>query len=258
MRSIIKSISTQFTPLVIQKILPGIGTNFSHSVTSKRNFLSNPPKVCTNFINFNRRYSESPGANCWNCKKCTKRKNQFFCNECGSLQDADSSQNYFNLLSLDNNFSINSSELTTKFRQLQSLLHPDKYSNRDEREQSNSLEWSSLINKAYKTLSIPIDRGIYILKLQGISLPKDNSALDKEFLMEMMEKNEEIEDATKDNILELLEGVKTELDEAAKNLENTLNPKKYEEAKFIIVRMKYFKSLEKSIKEKAVKLGAVK
>ena len=49
-----------------------------------------------------------------------------------------------------------------------------------------------MVNKAYKTLSTPLERGEYLLKLNGVQLPEDNSTLDKEFLMEMMEKNEEV------------------------------------------------------------------
>lgn len=55
-----------------------------------------------------------------------------------------------------------------------------------------SSEWSSLINKAYKTLQTPLDRGEYLLELHGITLPEDNTINDPEFLMEMMEKNEEV------------------------------------------------------------------
>lgn len=48
------------------------------------------------------------------------------------------------------------------------------------------------MNKAYKTLLTPLDRGEYILKQEGVEIPTDNSSLDKEFLMEMMERNEEV------------------------------------------------------------------
>lgn len=105
---------------------------------------------------------------------------------------------------------------------------------------------------------MPIDRGEYLLQQQGISIPEDNSTLDKEFLMEMMEKNEEVEEATKDNILELLQTVQNELKEAAVELEEIFNQNDFEKAKFLLIRMKYFRSLEKNIKDKAVRLGAVK
>lgn len=55
-----------------------------------------------------------------------------------------------------------------------------------------SADWSSLINKAYKTLLAPIDRAVYMLELRGVKIPEDNTAVDKEFLFEMMERNEEV------------------------------------------------------------------
>lgn len=63
---------------------------------------------------------------------------------------------------------------------------------RNETEQNLSAAVSSLVNKAYKTLSTPIKRAEYILELKGITIPEDNNAVDKEFLMEIMERNEEV------------------------------------------------------------------
>jgi molecular chaperone HscB len=53
-------------------------------------------------------------------------------------------------------------------------------------------EWSSLINKAYKILQSPLERGEYLLKLNGYELPEKNTIDDPEFLMEMMERNEQV------------------------------------------------------------------
>lgn len=82
--------------------------------------------------------------------------------------------------------------MTKRFRNFQSVIHPDKFSIRTQEEQDLSSEWSSLVNKAYKTLQTPFARGEYLLKLKGLSLPEQNTIQDPEFLMEMMEKNEEV------------------------------------------------------------------
>lgn len=63
---------------------------------------------------------------------------------------------------------------------------------RSEVEQNLSADWSSLINNAYKTLQSPIRRGEYLLQLSGVTVSEDNSDLNKEFLLEMMERNEEV------------------------------------------------------------------
>lgn len=49
-----------------------------------------------------------------------------------------------------------------------------------------------MINNAYKTLHTPLERGEYLLELEGIELPEDNTISDPEFLSEMMEQNEEV------------------------------------------------------------------
>lgn len=60
-----------------------------------------------------------------------------------------------------------------------------------EKEKHLSAEWSSLVNKAYKILLSPIQRAEYLLKAQNIEVPEKNTTSNKQFLMEMMERNEE-------------------------------------------------------------------
>lgn len=83
-------------------------------------------------------------------------------------------------------------DLTRRFRNIQSEIHPDKFSTKTKKEQHLSAEWSSLVNKAYKTLHSPLARSEYLLKLHGIKLPEDNTIQDPEFLMQMMERNEKV------------------------------------------------------------------
>lgn len=141
---------------------------------------------------------------------------------------------------------------------MQGFVHPDKFSNRSDDEQEISSEWSSILNKAYKTLSVPIKRGEYVLEQNGISLPQDNSVLDKEFLLEMMDRNEEIEEAcTIKEIFQLLDKVRKELEDNSVLLEDSLEKNDLEQGTSIIIKMKYLTSLESSIKDKATFLGAI-
>lgn len=67
-----------------------------------------------------------------------------------------------------------------------------------QKEKQLSENLSSLVNKAYTTLIHPLKRGLYILKLNGITISEETDNVNAEFLMEIMEKNEEIEDAAND------------------------------------------------------------
>jgi len=64
---------------------------------------------------------------CWKCG-AEKALDNFFCNNCSALQEPDANSTYFEVLGMDRKFDLKSAELTKKFRQLQSLVHPDKFS----------------------------------------------------------------------------------------------------------------------------------
>jgi len=53
-------------------------------------------------------------------------------------------------------------------------LHPDVYSNAEKREQEWSLEQSSQLNDAYRTLKDPIKRTEYLLRLEGVELEEQS------------------------------------------------------------------------------------
>lgn len=75
--------------------------------------------------------------------------------------------------------------------------------NSSEKEQHLSAEWSSLVNKAYKVLLSPIQRAEYMLKSQNIEVSESNTTSNKQFLLDMMERNEEVS-RTKNHLKYLL------------------------------------------------------
>ncbi|BFF99763.1 iron-sulfur cluster co-chaperone protein HscB [Drosophila madeirensis] len=188
---------------------------------------------------------------CWNCERKSVLKQHMICSDCGHLQDVDAAINYFELLNFPTNFNLEGQQLTQRFRQLQTLVHPDKFSNKTSREQTNSADWSSLINKAYKTLATPIERGQYLLQLEGQQMPQDNSALNKEFLMAMMERNEEVEEAQDSAALaELNSQIVRELEAMTRKLGSQFEGKDLAGVTGTLVEMKYLLSIQASIKQK--------
>uniref|UniRef100_A0A1B0B5W1 Uncharacterized protein n=1 Tax=Glossina palpalis gambiensis TaxID=67801 RepID=A0A1B0B5W1_9MUSC len=93
-------------------------------------------------------------------------------------------------------FLVDAQFLNKRFRQIPSLVHPDKFGTKILREQNSSAGWRSLINKTYTTLS-----NEYMLKPIGFQLPGHNDALNKEFLMEIVECTKQIEEATNIKVL---------------------------------------------------------
>jgi len=62
-------------------------------------------------------------------------------------------------------------------------------------ELTHSENHSAILNQAYSTLMKPLDRGLYLLKLEGISIKEGTIEMDPGFLMEIMELNEKLEEA---------------------------------------------------------------
>ena len=58
-----------------------------------------------------------------------------------------------------------------------------------------------LLNTAYKTLLTPLERGLYLLELEGYPLHEGEISMSSEFLFEVMEINEELDEV--DNIEDL-------------------------------------------------------
>jgi molecular chaperone HscB len=99
---------------------------------------------------------------------------------------------YFELFQLTVHIQVNPSALKAKFHQLSRAFHPDNFSQSTETEQQAVLEKYSLINQAYKTLSNQDATLRYILSEKGLMADESQFKLPPDFLMEMMELNEEL------------------------------------------------------------------
>ncbi|XP_053674023.1 iron-sulfur cluster co-chaperone protein HscB [Anopheles nili] len=191
---------------------------------------------------------------CWKCG-ILNGQNSFFCASCGVLRNIFENENYFKMLNLDKDFKIDSAKLTQNYRQIQTLIHPDKFSQKSEEEKVLALEWSSLINKAYTTLSKSIDRGKYLLELNGITISEDNSSIDQDFLFEMMDFNESVEDSkTANELQKLASSVSANIADLNIKLEQSFADYDMESAKETIIRLKYLVNIECTIKEKLLQL----
>lgn len=101
-------------------------------------------------------------------------------------------------------------------------------------------------------------RAEYLLQLNGVAIPEDNSVLDAEFLMEMMEKNEEIEEAEDETTLQdILTRNQGEIKALLPDLEESFATGYFEQAVRTIIRMRYLYSIETSVKAKGQTLGLV-
>jgi molecular chaperone HscB len=111
-------------------------------------------------------------ANCWSCGDM---RAAHFCHACGKVQPP-LPVNYFSFFGLPRKLNVDVTRLETEFYDLSRKLHPDLNARADKREQEWSLEQSSLLNDAYRTLKDPIKRTQYLLRLEGVELEEQSKA----------------------------------------------------------------------------------
>ena len=102
--------------------------------------------------------------------------------------------NYFDLFGIPITLKVDKSILAKKYFELQREFHPDFYTQSDESEQQAALEKSAQINKGLKVLQQQDATIQYVLKLRGLVSEDEKYSLPPDFLMEMMELNEKLEE----------------------------------------------------------------
>jgi molecular chaperone HscB len=98
-----------------------------------------------------------------------------FCESCGKVQPPAPS-NYFAFFGLPLKLNIDVAVLEKDFYALSRKLHPDLNAGTGGPEQEWSLEQSSMLNDAYRTLKDPIKRTQYFLHLEGVELEEQSKA----------------------------------------------------------------------------------
>src|SRR3954467_705293 len=99
----------------------------------------------------------TPEAGIASCWSCGTMRAVHFCNACGKVQPA-APVDYFSFFGLPRKLNIDTAALEREFYRLSRKLHPDVYAQALGKEQDWSLEKSSQLNDAYRTLRDPIAR----------------------------------------------------------------------------------------------------
>ena len=107
------------------------------------------------------------------CWSCGDMRAAHFCNACGKVQPP-APVDYFRFFGFPRKLDLDTSKLEAEFYALSRKLHPDLFGRAEEKERSWSLEQSSHLNDAYRTLKDPVKRTEYLLKLEGIELEEQS------------------------------------------------------------------------------------
>lgn len=100
--------------------------------------------------------------------------------------------NYFELFEIPVQLKVEKASLPYKFFELSRKYHPDFFVNGSEQEKTLALEKSALLNIAFKTFQNPDETIKYVLQLKGLLEEEEKYELPADFLVEVLEINEEL------------------------------------------------------------------
>lgn len=172
---------------------------------------------------------------------------------CGAILPIQKATSYFEVFGIDDShFDIDLINLEVRFKSLQKIVHPDRFSQKSSTEKNISAENSSLINAAYQTLSRPMSRLKYILEMKGrtaLSEAKHDKLVDQELLVEVMEVREEIESSAKSRVR--LQTIKTSnqyrLDRTLSSLKSNFDAGDMDAVELAAIRLQYYTTIEADI-----------
>ncbi len=132
-----------------------------------------------------------------------------------------SERNFFSFLGLPRKLNLDVADLDERYRALSRQFHPDYFYHAPPAERRASLEKTSYLNDAYRTLKNPVARIEYLLKLEGVVEPNLPStapgpgAVPAALLEQVFTLNEELDDirderergAPAERVKQRLEGV---------------------------------------------------
>jgi molecular chaperone HscB len=171
---------------------------------------------------------------------------------------ADFSTSYFQLFGLPRTFGIDAAQLDSRYRELQRIVHPDRYASASDQERRLAMQQATRINEGYQTLKDPLKRGRYLLELGGfIFSDQHHTTRDPEFLMRQMELREALGAVrTADDPLAalagLIDGIATDFAALAGELQSRFTGDDCSDpqaAADILMKMQFFRRLQEEAQE---------
>lgn len=104
-------------------------------------------------------------------------------------------KNHFELFGLTPAYALDLAHLDRAYRDIQSKVHPDRFAQAGDAERRASMQMTTQVNEAYRTLKSPVRRASHLLELNGVDTGfETNTAMPSGFLMEQMELREKLEE----------------------------------------------------------------
>jgi molecular chaperone HscB len=171
---------------------------------------------------------------------------------------ADFSSDFFQLFGLPRDFDIDAAQLDSRYRELQRVVHPDRYASAGDQQRRIAMQQATRINEGYQTLKDPLKRGRYLLELGGFAFgDQSHTTRDPEFLMRQMELREMLGAArtTRDplaTLARLIDAIDTDSDALTGELRTLFNGGECADAQVAaetLIKMQFFRRLREEAQE---------
>ena len=153
--------------------------------------------------------------------------------------------NYFELFEIPVQLKVNAASLSKRFFELSRKYHPDYFANAKEEAQAEALEKSALLNKAWKTFQDPDETIRYVLQIQGLLEEEEKYELPPDFLMEVLEINEQLmemdESANTNSISSVITQLSSQIYEPVKKIVENYQEDIISEKELLQVKEYYYK-----------------
>jgi len=114
-------------------------------------------------------------------------------------------KNHFELFGLTPAYALETESLERSYREIQSRIHPDRYAHAGDAERRASMQWTTRVNEAYRTLKSPVQRAKYLLEMNGVDVQFETSTqMTSAFLLQQLELREALAGAKQPEALDEL------------------------------------------------------
>lgn len=169
-----------------------------------------------------------------------------------SLADDD-----FALFDLPRQFAQDPANISTRWKSLQKLAHPDKFAAEGPSAQRLAMQWSVRINEAYQRLKNPLSRASYLCQLHGAAVDaQSNTAMPVDFLQQQMHWREALEEASSaENLNELARQSSSDKDLLLQKIQRLLDSERnYAAAAEQVRQLLFIERLSQQVDDKLAQL----
>ncbi|KAF7347830.1 J domain-containing protein [Mycena venus] len=169
------------------------------------------------------------------------------CNRCGNISPIPPSTSFHDIFALPsrpNPFVVDTALLKRRFREAQAVCHPDSWTSKGQHKQDIAQSLSSRVNEAYNSLLHPLRRAEYILEQNGLPMDENDKLDDLEFITEIMETRESIDEAANaDELARIVDKNTAKIEETVGALERGVGAQEWVSVKEAAVRLKYLEGI---------------